>query len=164
MSNAKVILVADDDENDVFFLRRGFERAGLLHTIIHVSDGQKVIQYLLGEGPYADRVPNPLPDLLLLDLKMPGTDGFDVLATLRALPQVQVPVIVFSTSGLMVDMQTAKKLGALDYMVKPIDLDGMTKMVLMLEQRWLATISTGRGDISASVSPQNGPPSRDQNF
>src|SRR5689334_13298827 len=86
MNNSKVILVADDDENDVVFLRRAFAKSGLLHTIIHVSDGHKAIEYLLGEGIYADRKSNPFPDLLLLDVKMPKTDGFDVLATLQALP------------------------------------------------------------------------------
>jgi len=109
MSNSKVILVADDDENDVFFLRRAFAKSGLLHTLIHVSDGQKAIEYLLGEGIYANRNSNPFPDLLLLDLKMPKTDGFDVLATLQSLPQLELPVVVFSTSALTVDVQAAKK-------------------------------------------------------
>src|ERR1041385_6000977 len=121
MSDPKIILVVDDDENDVFFLRRAFAKAGLLHTIIHVSDGQKAIEYLLGDGPDADRKSNPFPDLVLLDLKMPKTDGFDVLATLQSLPEVDLPIIAFSTSSLAVDVQMAKKLGAHDYVVKPVD-------------------------------------------
>lgn len=146
MSNPKIILVADDDENDVFFLRRAFAKSGLLHTIIHVSDGQKAIQYLLGEGIYADRKSNPFPDLLLLDLKMPGTDGFDVLATLRSVPQLDLPTIVFSTSSLAVDVQTAKKLGALDYMAKPVDQDEMIKVALTLHERWLSGTSPAKTD------------------
>lgn len=138
MSNSKVILVADDDENDVFFLRRAFAKSGLLHTIIHVSGGQKAVQYLLGEGIYADRNSNPFPDILLLDLKMPGIDGFDVLATLRALPQVDLPIVVFSTSNLLVDVQMAKKLGAVDYIAKPVDQDEMIKVALTLHERWLS--------------------------
>jgi CheY-like chemotaxis protein len=147
MSNAKVILVADDDENDVFFLRRAFAKSGLLHTIIHVSDGQKAIEYLLGEGIYADRKANPFPDLLLLDLKMPMTDGFDVLATLRSLPGLDLPVVVFSTSALLVDIQMAKKPGALDYVAKPVDQDEMVKVVLTIHERWLSGIS-GPGNAS----------------
>jgi CheY-like chemotaxis protein len=138
MNNSKVILVADDDENDVFFLRRAFAKSGLLHTLIHVSDGQKAIEYLLGEGIYADRNINPFPDLLLLDVKMPKTDGFDVLATLQSLPTLELPVVVFSTSALTVDVQTAKKLGALDYVMKPVDQDEMLKVVLSLHERWLS--------------------------
>jgi CheY-like chemotaxis protein len=150
MSNAKVILVADDDENDVFFLRRAFAKSGLLHTIIHVSDGQKAIEYLLGEGIYADRKANPFPDVLLLDLKMPRTDGFDVLATMRSLPGLDLPVVVFSTSALLVDVQMAKKLGALEYIVKPVDQDEMVRVVLSIHERWLTGISAAR---SASEEP-----------
>jgi len=153
MSEPKIILVADDDENDVFFLRRAFAKTGLLHTIIHVSDGQKCIEYLLGEGRYADRQANPFPDLLLLDLKMPKTDGFDVLATLQTLPQVDLPVIVLSTSALMVDIQMAKKLGARDYVVKPVDQDEMVKVVMHFHERWLSGDSMSKDDLRPSVSP-----------
>ena len=138
MNNSKVILVADDDENDVFFLRRAFAKSGLVHTLIHVSDGQKALDYVLGEGIYADRNSNPFPDLLLLDLKMPKIDGFDVLVTLRALPELDLPVVVISTSALAVDVQMAKKLGAVDYVVKPVDQDEMLKVVLGLHERWLS--------------------------
>ncbi len=150
MNNWKVILVADDDENDVFFLRRAFTKSGFLHTIIHVSDGQKAIDYLLGNGIYADRNANPFPDLLLLDLKMPKTDGFDVLATLRSLPAGQLPVVVLSTSALPVDVQMAKKLGALDYVVKPADHDEMMKVVLNLHERFLSNTLRPASD---SVQP-----------
>jgi CheY-like chemotaxis protein len=151
MSNPKIILVADDDENDVFFLRRAFAKSGLLHTIIHVSDGQKAVHYLLGEGIYADRKSNPFPDLLLLDLKMPGTDGFDVLATLRAVPQLDLPIVVFSTSSLVVDVQMAKKLGAVDYMAKPVDQDEMIKVALTLHERWLSGGSPSKIDLAEGI-------------
>jgi len=154
MSNAKVILVADDDENDVFFVRRAFAKSGLLHTIIHVSDGQKAIEYLLGEGIYADRKANPFPDLLLLDLKMPRTDGFDVLATLRSLPGLDLPVVVFSTSALLVDVQMAKKLGALDYVAKPADQDEIVKVALTIHERWLSGASPAKSDSAERVTPR----------
>jgi CheY-like chemotaxis protein len=155
MSESKIILVADDDENDVFFIRRAFAKCGLLHTIIHVSDGQKVIEYLLGEGVYANRASNPFPDLLLLDLKMPRTDGFDVLATLRSLPGLDLPVIVFSTSALLVDVQMAKKLGAREFLVKPVDQDEMMKVALTVHQRWLAGPSLKENDSERRISPPN---------
>lgn len=154
MSNSKVILVADDDENDVFFLRRAFAKSGLLHTVIHVSDGDKALEYVLGEGVYADRQSNPFPDLLLLDLKMPKTDGFDVLVTLRSLPQLDLPIVVFSTSGLLVDMQMAKKLGALDYIPKPVDQDEMIKVALTLHERWLAGPSPAKMDSAEGHFPR----------
>ena len=154
MSDPKIILVVDDDENDVFFLRRAFAKAGLLHTIIHVSDGQKAIEYLLGDGPDADRKSNPFPDLVLLDLKMPKTDGFDVLATLQSLPEVDLPIIAFSTSSLAVDVQMAKKLGARDYVVKPVDQDEMLKVALLFHEHWLSEPSPGNTDSPERVSPQ----------
>jgi CheY-like chemotaxis protein len=154
MNNAKVILVADDDENDVFFLRRAFAKSGLRHTIIHVSDGQKALEYVLGEGTYADRKSNAFPDLLLLDLKMPMTDGFDVLANLRSLPGVDLPVVVFSTSALTVDIQAAKKLGALDYVVKPVDQDEMLKVVLTLHERWLSGTTPAKYGSGGQMMPR----------
>ena len=155
MSEPKIILVADDDENDVFFIRRAFAKCGLLHTIIHVSDGQKVIEYLLGEGVYANRASNPFPDLLLLDLKMPRTDGFDVLGTLRSLPGLDLPVIIFSTSALLVDVQMAKKLGAREFLVKPVDQDEMMKVAQTVHQRWLAGPSPKQNVSQRRVSPPN---------
>jgi len=151
MNDSKVILVADDDENDVFFLRRAFTKSGFLHTIIHVSDGQKAIDYLLGSGTYANREANPFPDLLLLDLKMPKTDGFDVLASLQSLAAIHLPVIVFSTSALAADVQAAKKLGALDYIVKPVDHDEMMKVVMKLHERWLSGAAAKRSHSAQSV-------------
>jgi len=151
MNNWKVILVADDDENDVFFLRRAFTKSGFLHTIIHVSDGQKAIDYLLGSGTYANRDANPFPDLLLLDLKMPRTDGFGVLASLQSLAEIQLPVVVLSTSALPADVQTAKKLGALDYIVKPVDHDEMMKVVMNLHECWLSGAPAKRSNSAQSV-------------
>jgi|ERR1051325_4312771 CheY-like chemotaxis protein len=144
MNDSKIILVADDDENDVFFLRRAFAKSALLHTIIHVPDGHKAIEYLLGDGIYADRRSHPFPDLFLLDLKMPRTDGFDVLATLQSLPQLDVPIVVFSTSALMTDIQMARKLGAREYVVKPADQDEMIKIALRLHEQWLSGPSPGK--------------------
>lgn len=152
MNDPKIILVADDDENDVFFLRRAFAKSGLPHTIIHVSDGQKCIEYLLGSGPYADRKANPFPDLLLLDLKMPRTDGFDVLAALKSLPEIDLPVVVLSTSALTVDIQTAKKLGAREYVVKPVDQDEMVKVALNFHERWLSGPSARKSASASRVS------------
>jgi len=75
----KFILLVEDDPNDVFLLERAFEKAGLRDLLKVVTDGGQAIDYLSGRGAYEDREQFPLPFLLLLDLKMPGTDGFEVL-------------------------------------------------------------------------------------
>src|SRR5215467_13748396 len=81
------VLVAEDDENDVICLRLAFERAALDGCLMFVRNGEEAIDYLGAGGRYSYRDKFPRPELLLLDLKMPGTDGFDVLRWLRAHPR-----------------------------------------------------------------------------
>src|ERR1041385_2451762 len=140
MSGRSTILVADDDQNDVFFLRRAFQKSGVSHAVIHVSDGQEAIDYLLGEAGYADRARFPVPVLVLLDLKMPKVDGFDVLAWLRTRPELEsLPVVVLSSSSREDDIQRARTLGAADYRVKPADFDELMILAQEVANRWLST-------------------------
>jgi len=136
MGNAKHVLVADDDENDVFLLRRAFQKAGLPHTLIHVRDGQEAINYLSGKtsqnGEHAKL------KLFLLDLKMPLVDGFDVLLWLRTHPEpICLPVVVFSSSSMPDDKTRAKDLGATDYLAKPTGPEELVTLAKGLHDRWL---------------------------
>ncbi len=140
-SAARTVLVADDDENDVLLLRRAFQKAGLSHTIIHARNGQEAINCLTSIG--AARL--WLPDLLLLDLKMPLVDGFDVLGWLRVISSSlqqwgprSVPVVVLSASCLPQDKEKAKDLGAHDYLVKPVNSDEWITIAKSLNERWLS--------------------------
>jgi len=138
MAQQDPILVAEDDENDAFLLRRAFQKAGLSNPLIFASNGQEAVDYLRGEPPYSDRNQNPLPSLLLLDLKMPVVDGFDVLAWLKSQPALQkVPAIVFSSSGEPEDVMKAQGLGAVDFQVKPSDFLELVRVVQKLSARWL---------------------------
>ncbi len=130
---ARHVLVADDDETDVYLLRHAFRKAGLLHTLVHVHDGQEVIDYLSKA-----KEPQPkLPDLVLLDLKMPRLNGFDVLTWLSARKDtISLPVVVLSTSSLSVDRERAKRLGAHDYLVKPNNFEELTTLAKGLDERW----------------------------
>ncbi len=139
MSGQTTILVADDDQNDVFFLRRAFQKSGVSHAVMHVSDGQQAIDYLLGEADYRDRIRYPVPVLVLLDLKMPKVDGFDVLAWLKTRPElVGLPVVVLSSSSREDDIQRARTLGAADYRVKPADFDELLVLAQDVAARWLS--------------------------
>jgi CheY-like chemotaxis protein len=132
------ILVADDDQNDVFFLRRAFQKSGLDHSVMHVSDGQEAIDYLRGDANFGDRSRFPLPSLLLLDLKMPKVDGFDVLAWLKGHEVLKtLPVVVLSSSSREDDIQRARSLGADDYRVKPADFDELLVLAQEVASRWL---------------------------
>ncbi len=120
-------------------LRRAFGKAGLTHILLHVSDGQEAIDYLKGVAQFHNRFLYPLPSLLLLDLEMPGTDGFAVLEWLLTRSDLEaLPVVVLSSSNQEADIKRAKALGADDYVVKPADFDGMRSMAKDLVAHWLA--------------------------
>jgi DNA-binding response OmpR family regulator len=130
------ILLAEDDENDVFLMRRAFREAGLIHPLVVVGNGQEAISYLNGEGLYADRKQYPWPCLLLLDLKMPLVDGFEVLAWLqRRRRPTRLTVVILSSSMLEQDQLQALKLGADSYVVKPQDFTELVKVVRGLSGR-----------------------------
>ncbi len=130
--------VADDCKEDVFLLVRAFVKAGLAHSIQSVPDGEDAIAYLSGQPPYMDRNQYPLPQLMLLDLKMPKKDGFAVLEWLRSQPQLgELPVVVLSSSSLQFDIATAHRLGARDFKTKPIDPGALVNIVKDVCARWL---------------------------
>ena len=138
MSSQPTVLVADDDANDVFFLRRAFQKAGVSCPIVDVPDGEKAINYLNGSDAFADRTRYPLPSLVFLDLKMPKISGFEVLEWLQKHNGLaKMKVIVLSSSNLPGDMQKARSLGAHDYRVKPADIDDMISMVKDIAGQWL---------------------------
>jgi CheY-like chemotaxis protein len=126
------ILFADDDENDTLFFRLAFETASIPNQLIAFANGQEVIDYLSNPR-------HPLPSLLVLDLKMPRVDGFDVLGWLQSRSKTpRFPVVVLSASQQELDINRALALGAADYKVKPIDYQHLVALVAELGDRWLA--------------------------
>jgi CheY-like chemotaxis protein len=91
------ILAAEDEESDRLILELVFEKAQLPHPLVIVGDGQEAVDYLSGRGRFADRLAHPLPGLLILDLKMPRMNGFDVLDWLATQPKFkELPTVVLS--------------------------------------------------------------------
>src|SRR5688572_2355285 len=134
-----VILVAEDAQSDVFLLRRAFHRAGVETPIQVVSDGEEAIAYLEGVGKFANRAEYPLPDLLLLDLKMPRKDGFDVLEWLQRQPALaSLRTVVLTTSERIWDVNRAYELGANSFLVKPLDSAEFSNMIHAVYRYWLA--------------------------
>src|ERR1041385_1639055 len=120
MNSSATLLIAEDDENDLFFLQRAFEAANVKNPIRIVRDGQEAIDYLSGIGTFADRIQFPLPYLLMLDLKMPRKTGMDVLEWLSEQAELRcLPVVVFSSSANRKDIERAYELGANAFVVKP---------------------------------------------
>jgi CheY-like chemotaxis protein len=138
MNESGHILVAEDDPTDAYFFQRAFKRAGLPVVLHFVRDGQEVIDYLQGAGQFADRTAHPLPQLVLLDLKMPRLDGFDVLKWVRQQPGFSaLQVVIFSGSGEPKDINRAYGLGANWYLVKPHSMDELTSLVGRFKKFWL---------------------------
>jgi CheY-like chemotaxis protein len=120
----KNILYAEDDPNDLMIFQMRFNRATLPHSLYKVEDGQSAIDWLAGAGKFADREKFPLPDVLILDLKMPKKSGFDVLTWVRSKPEFEpVRVIILSSSDDPTDVKRAYHLGATSYFVKSVSFD-----------------------------------------
>src|SRR5215468_3815305 len=138
MLNDVPILLAEDDENDIFLMGRAFDRAGIPNPLFVVRNGQEAIDYLSGAGDFAQRGKFPLPGLMLLDLKMPWMDGFDVLVWLRRHPSFDaLPVIVLTSSKLQSDIDRSRLLGAFDYRVKPHDFENLVRLLDDVRKCWL---------------------------
>jgi CheY-like chemotaxis protein len=133
-----VYLYAEDVDVDALLVSREMAR----HPdsrLLRVNDGQEAIDYLLGTTRYEDRKRFPLPNIILLDVKMPRMNGFDFLQWRRAEapPDLRViPVIMFSSSNIQDDVWRAYQLGANRYMVKAGDLDTLGKQLAAMCENW----------------------------
>jgi len=137
-----VFLLVEDDANDRFLMQR--ELAGTGAELHCVRDGAEAVEYLKGEGEFANRENFPLPNLIVLDLKMPRMSGFDFLEWLRKSSDncSSVPVVVMSSSDMPGDIHRAYKLGANGYMIKPIDVQEFKKRVHALGVLWTEHLRT----------------------
>jgi CheY-like chemotaxis protein len=133
-----VILLVEDREDDVFLIKKAFARAGLNNPLYIVSNGEEAIAYLLGGYPFSNRNEYPLPDLILLDLKMPKLDGFETLQWIRKQPGIRgLPVVVLTSSEEIRDVNRAYQLGANSFLVKPLDFENSVAVAKMVEKYWL---------------------------
>lgn len=125
-----VVLLADDDSVDIEIIRRSFAKGGLDSRIEEVANGVECIAYLSGETPYNDRQRYPLPVLLLLDVRMPLTDGFEVLRWIRSQPTFDsLKVVVLTGVERMGDASLAYQLGANSFLLKPFDFDNPNLLI-----------------------------------
>lgn len=138
MLNHVPILLAEDDDNDVFLMGRAFDRAKIPNPLFVVRNGQEAINYLSGKNEFAQRDKFPLPGLLLLDLKMPWMDGFDVLSWIRTQHKYDtLPVVVLTSSKLQSDIDRSRQLGVYDYRVKPHAFEDLVRLLDDVRLCWL---------------------------
>ena len=138
MLDKAVILLAEDDQNDVLIMKKAIARAGIPNPVQVLDNGRKVVEYLAGKGEFGQREKFPLPGLMLLDLKMPWMDGFDVLMWLRGRPSFDaLPVVVLTASKLQSDIDRTRALGVYDYRVKPHLFEDLVRLLDDVRKCWL---------------------------
>ena len=133
-----VILLVEDREDDILLIRRALSQANVRNPLHVVREGEEAVAYLQGEGRYAQRDEYPLPDLILLDLKMPRFDGFELLQWIRRQPGLKgLRVVVLTSSEDIFDVNKAYELGANSFLVKPLEFINFPAMMRTLGSFWL---------------------------
>jgi CheY-like chemotaxis protein len=132
------VLLVEDDLNDIFLVKRAFKIARIRNPLQVVTDGQEAINYLRGDGRYADREAHPLPKLIVMDIKMPRKTGFEVLEWVKGdgRPLRRIPVVIVSSSDNPADINRAYELGANAYMVKPVSFREVEHLFNSITQYW----------------------------
>ena len=134
----KVILLIDDDPNDVDLTLRAFRNDALDYKIVVARNGIEGLDYLRGTGAHAGRDPAELPQVVLLDLNLPGIDGFEVLRRIRADERFRrVPVVILTSSNEDSDKLAGYGLGANSYVRKPVDFREFSDAVIRLGLYWM---------------------------
>jgi CheY-like chemotaxis protein len=141
MSDHGLILIVDDSEDDVFLIKQAFKKACVPSPLKIVCDGEEAVAYLSGQGSYENRDEYPLPELILLDLKMPRMDGFQVLQWIRQQSEfVGIPVLVLTSSEQVWEINMAYTLGANSFLEKPGDFENFKALAQIISRYWLRLV------------------------
>lgn len=134
----KHILLIEDNLMDVELTLNAIEEVKLGSKVKVANTGQQALDYLCGNGEYGDRGVHPLPDLILLDLKMPGMDGHQVLEIIKKTPLIKrLPVVILTSSQEHSDRARGYDNGANSYVIKPISYDGFLETIRAIARYWL---------------------------
>ncbi len=135
----ETILLAEDNQDDVLLLRAAFEAVHICQRLQVVRNGREAVDYLEGEGDYADRAAYPSPLLMLLDLKMPVLDGFGVLAWIGRHEEVRrtLKVVVLTDFGEDEVRKRAGELGVDWFVTKPLSIERWNAFATQLKENWL---------------------------
>ncbi|MGB2590074.1 MAG: response regulator [Candidatus Acidiferrum sp.] len=133
-----LILLVEDNANDVELTLRAFQKTNVANRIVVASDGEQAVHYLFSTGPYATRDPELMPDVVLLDMKLPKLDGLGVLRRMRADARTKrLPVVVLTSSKEERDVMASYDLGANSFVRKPVDFDEFVEAARHLGVYWL---------------------------
>ena len=138
MTTHRAILLVEDNEDDVFLMKRALKGANVVNPLLVVEDGQEAVDYLGGAGKFADRESYPLPAVVFLDLKLPLISGHDVLAWIRRQYALEsLVVIVLTSSNEASDLSRSYALGANSYLVKPPTPEQLEDLAKAFKWYWL---------------------------
>jgi len=133
------ILLVEDNPDHAELVMRNLEDFRVANRVIHVDDGQAALDYLYGHGEYADRRSYPMPDLMLLDLRLPKVDGLQVLKEVKENADLRsMPVVILTTSDAERDLATAYDSHANSFLTKPINFGDFSNLIRDLGFYWLA--------------------------
>lgn len=136
--NSLKILLVEDNQAHADMILRSFEDNRIANKIIHVNDGEKALDYLFQRGEYSSDSKESLPDLVLLDLRLPKIDGLQVLDEIKSSEDLSsIPVVILTTSAADLDVAKAYKRHANSFLIKPVDFASFTKMMDDLGYYWL---------------------------
>ena len=142
-TDRRPILLADDNPDDVLLIRLALEKSGFHNQLMVVRNGEQVLMYLNGEGPYANRARFPIPRLLLLDVTMPGMSGLDVLGWVRRQREwSHLPAFILSGCPDEAVARRAYQLGAQDFLIKPVEFNELVAAVRRVGEFWLRARTT----------------------
>jgi len=133
-----IILFIEDDPAHTEIALRNFKKNRMVNRIIHLWDGQQALDYLFRQGAYADPETSPIPNLILMDLRLPKVDGLEVLEKIRTVESLrQIPAVILTTSEAEVDISRAYDLKVNSYLVKPIDFNKFSKLIEAFGFYWM---------------------------
>jgi CheY-like chemotaxis protein len=158
------ILLAEDNDDDIALIQFAFRKANIFYPVHVVRDGEGVLSYLNGTGDYADRAKYPIPQLLLLELELPGLNGFETLKRVRGNPTLShLKIIILTGSEEPGSADKAHQLGANGFFAKPPGFSELVRIANILKERELSPILTlsqrhktrgSFGSLSLMLTPQ----------
>jgi two-component system response regulator len=145
----KIILLVEDNPGDEALVLRAFKKSGITNDIVVTRDGAEALDYLFRAGPFADRQPEEMPALILMDLSLPKIGGLEALRRIRAEPATKlIPVVILTSSNEEEDRREGYEIGANSYAHKPVEFNKFAKVVQQLGSYWLI--------LNEAVPPKNG--------
>jgi CheY-like chemotaxis protein len=131
------ILLVEDNPFDAELTIRALRKNNIATNFLHLKDGTEALEYIFASGAYEGRDINEKPKVILLDLKMPKVDGFEVLYRIKKDDKTKkIPIVVLTSSKESPDISKSFELGANSYIVKPVEYDGFIKAVMELDLYW----------------------------